>query len=86
LEFEILTIILYWVSSIFTVLEKIHLALSIRLAKKFYFSLKVILGKLLGYTNPSTTQRYAHLADEPLRKAAELFGSKIGELSSKEES
>jgi site-specific recombinase XerD len=38
----------------------------------------------LGHTNPSTTQRYAHLADEPLRKAAEFFGSKIEELSSEE--
>lgn len=37
-----------------------------------------IVGKLLGHTQASTTQRYAHLADEPLRQAAELFGSKIG--------
>ena len=37
-----------------------------------------IVGKLLGQTQASTTQRYAHLADEPLRHAAELFGSKIG--------
>lgn len=36
-----------------------------------------IVGKLLGHTQASTTQRYAHLADEPLRQAAELFGSKI---------
>jgi integrase len=38
-----------------------------------------IVGKLLGHTQASTTQRYAHLADEPLRQAAELFSSKIGE-------
>jgi integrase len=37
-----------------------------------------IVGKLLGHTQASTTQRYAHLADEPLRHAAELFGSKVG--------
>lgn len=36
-----------------------------------------IVGKLLGHTQASTTQRYAHLADEPLRQAVELFGSKI---------
>jgi integrase len=36
-----------------------------------------IVGKLLGHTQASTTQRYAHLADEPLRQAAELFGSEI---------
>ncbi len=36
-----------------------------------------IVGKLLGHTQASTTQRYAHLADEPLRQAAELFGRKI---------
>lgn len=37
-----------------------------------------IVGKLLGHTQASTTQRYAHLADTPLREAAELFGRKIG--------
>jgi len=37
-----------------------------------------IVGKLLGHTQASTTQRYAHLADAPLRHAAELFGSKVG--------
>ncbi len=36
-----------------------------------------IVGKLLGHTQVSTTQRYAHLADETLREAAELFGSKV---------
>lgn len=37
-----------------------------------------IVGKLLGHTQASTTQRYAHLADAPLRQAAELFSSKVG--------
>lgn len=36
-----------------------------------------IVGRLLGHTNPLTTQRYAHLADDPLREAAEAFGRKI---------
>lgn len=41
-----------------------------------------IVGKLLGHTQASTTQRYAHLADEPLRKATSLFGNKIESLTS----
>jgi len=36
-----------------------------------------IVGKLLGHTQASTTQRYAHLADAPLRQAAELFSMKV---------
>ncbi len=36
-----------------------------------------IIGKLLGHTQAATTHRYAHLADEPLRQAAELFGRKF---------
>jgi integrase len=35
------------------------------------------LGKLLGHNNPSTTQRYAHLADDPLRRASEEIGNAI---------
>jgi len=30
-----------------------------------------IVGRLLGHTQPQTTQRYAHLADDPMRDAAE---------------
>ncbi|MBX9622135.1 MAG: hypothetical protein K2X28_09005 [Alphaproteobacteria bacterium] len=41
-----------------------------------------IVGKLLGHTQASTTQRYAHLAIAPLREAAELFGNKLKELAS----
>ncbi len=40
-----------------------------------------IVGKLLGHTQAATTQRYAHLADEPLREATELFGSKMEKFS-----
>lgn len=42
-----------------------------------------IVGKLLGHTQAATTQRYAHLADEPLRQAAALFGSKVSKLTAK---
>ena len=38
-----------------------------------------IVGRLLGHTNPMTTQRYEHLADDPLRAAAEVFGRMISE-------
>lgn len=43
-----------------------------------------IVGKLLGHTQASTTQRYAHLADEPLRQAAQLFGSAVKKLTTEE--
>jgi integrase len=32
-----------------------------------------VIGKLLGHTQPQTTARYAHLADNPQREAANLF-------------
>jgi integrase len=35
-----------------------------------------IIGKLLGHTQAATTQRYAHLADNPVRAAAEAIGSR----------
>ena len=38
-----------------------------------------IVGRLLGHTNPSTTQRYAHLADDPLREASEIMGRKFSD-------
>lgn len=40
-----------------------------------------IVGKLLGHTQASTTQRYAHLADEPLRQAAQLLGNTVEEFT-----
>lgn len=43
-----------------------------------------IVGKLLGHTQASTTQRYAHLADASLRQATEFFGNKLETLTSKE--
>ena len=39
-----------------------------------------IVGRLLGHANPLTTKRYAHLADDPLRAAANWFGSKVEAL------
>jgi integrase len=36
-----------------------------------------IIGRLLGHTQARTTQRYAHLADDPLREAAERIGAVI---------
>lgn len=40
-----------------------------------------VVGKLLGHTQVGTTQRYAHLALEPLRDASEAFGKKIQRIS-----
>lgn len=37
-----------------------------------------IFEKLLGHTQASTTQRYAHLHDAPLRASTALFGSQLG--------
>ena len=34
-----------------------------------------IVGRLLGHTQPSTTARYAHLFDDPLREATERVGA-----------
>lgn len=36
-----------------------------------------IIGKLLGHTNAATTQRYAHLHNDPLRRASDRIGSEI---------
>jgi integrase len=37
----------------------------------------LIIGRLLGHTQSRTTQRYAHLADDPLREAAEKITAVI---------
>ena len=36
-----------------------------------------LIGRLLGHTQQRTTQRYAHLADDPLREAADKIASAI---------
>jgi integrase len=36
-----------------------------------------IIGRLLGHTQGKTTERYAHLADDPLREATEKIGRVI---------
>jgi site-specific recombinase XerD len=36
-----------------------------------------LIGGLLGHRQPQTTARYAHLATDPLKAAAELVGSRI---------
>jgi site-specific recombinase XerD len=36
-----------------------------------------LIGGLLGHRQPQTTARYAHLAADPLKAAAELVGSRI---------
>jgi integrase len=36
-----------------------------------------IIGKLLGHTNSRTTERYAHLAVDPLRRASDVIGGAI---------
>jgi integrase len=36
-----------------------------------------IIGRLLGHTQPATTARYAHLDNDPLRRASEAIGSTI---------
>ena len=49
-----------------------------------------IIGKLLGHTQPSTTARYAHLDNDPLRRASEHIGSRLaaamGDLKPQSES
>jgi integrase len=38
-----------------------------------------IIGKMLGHSQAETTQRYAHLADDPLRQATDTVSSQIAE-------
>jgi integrase len=42
-----------------------------------------IIGKLLGHTQPATTARYAHLANDPVRQAAETIGTTISAAMSR---
>ena len=36
-----------------------------------------LVGKLLGHANQATTQRYAHLDSNPMRRAADAIGAKM---------
>jgi len=45
-----------------------------------------IIGKMLGHRQPSTTARYSHLADDPLRAAAELVGTIMQEAQHQKKS
>ena len=36
-----------------------------------------MIGKLLGHTQAATTQRYAHLAEDPVRRAADLVSGRL---------
>jgi integrase len=38
-----------------------------------------VVGKMLGHASPATTQRYAHVAPDPVREASELIGQKIAD-------
>jgi integrase len=40
----------------------------------------LLIGKLLGHQTPTTTARYAHLADDPVRLAAEAVSNTIGAM------
>jgi integrase len=37
----------------------------------------LVIGALLGHTNPATTARYSHLFDDPLREATERVGATV---------
>jgi integrase len=39
-----------------------------------------IIGRLLGHASPLTTARYAHLADDPVRRASDIIGTKLSQL------
>jgi integrase len=53
-----------------------HSYASVAVGKELQLGLPVI-GKLLGHSQLSTTARYAHLGDEPLRAASEAVAMKI---------
>ena len=37
----------------------------------------VVIGKMLGHSQPATTARYAHLADDPVKAANDAVGRHI---------
>ena len=44
-----------------------------------------IVGKLLGHTQAATTQRYAHLDADPIRRASDASGAKIAAALDRED-
>ena len=40
-----------------------------------------MIGKLLGHTRVQTTQLYAHLANDPVKAAANRIASRIAEVA-----
>ena len=40
-----------------------------------------LIGALLGHSQPQTTARYAHLSDDPLKKAAKTVGERMAIIS-----
>jgi integrase len=44
-----------------------------------------ILGRLLGHSQPATTQRYVHLAADPMNRAADLIGGQIAAAMANQE-
>ncbi|MFZ5586686.1 MAG: tyrosine-type recombinase/integrase [Thermodesulfobacteriota bacterium] len=42
-----------------------------------------LIGAVLGHSEPSTTQRYSHLANDPLKQAADLVDGKVAEALSR---
>jgi len=36
-----------------------------------------VIGRLLGHASPAMTAKYSHLADDPMRRAADLIGNTI---------
>lgn len=43
-----------------------------------------VIGRLLGHSQPQTTARYAHLADDPLKRAADTIGATISAAFTRE--
>jgi integrase len=37
----------------------------------------IVIGKMLGHSQPATTARYAHLADDPVKAASDEVGERI---------
>jgi len=46
----------------------------------------IVIGKMLGHSQPATTARYAHLADDPVKAASEAVGRHIASAMDEETS